>query len=358
MEAIEHLSYIAQKPLSQWHDCFPTRRPVGIYNAYVPEEMFHAAGLTPVYIFHQSSDRGHTRTHLPSFVCWPGRSLVDQAVAGDLDGLAGMAFSQSCDTVQALTDIWRKAVPGVPVYHIGMPTHLATPASRPYLIAELNQLRQALGNPSDEALHQAYSVYNQTRELVARLFDRAGDLEPTDLYAVQRAGFLMPKDEYNRWLAALLEELPKTQQSKPRLVLVGPHLGEAMLYQVIEAAGGCVVDDLLDVGHRYFLTQVTMEDSPVVALADRLMATLPTPTKHHPNRRRDEYLIELVGLKRADGVIFARQTFCDPHGFDYANVRPALIRRGIPHLLMDLEQTSQAGQMRTRVQAFLETIGR
>lgn len=357
MNPLERFRDIVQMPLSQWNDRFPNHRPVGIYNAYVPEEMFHAAGLTPLYVFHQSSNRGHARTHLPSFVCWPGRSLVDQAVAGDLDGLAGMAFGQTCDTVQALTDIWRKAMPRVPVYHIGVPANLATQSARDYLITELKHLRQVLGAPSDEALHHSFSVYNRTRELVAQLYDRAAELMPTDLYPSLRAGFLMPKDEYNRLLATLLQQLPATKHSKPRLVLVGPHLSDPVLYQVIESAGGRVVDDLLDIGHRYFATPAAMDGEPVAALADRLLATLPTPTKHHPARRRGDFLVELVGKTRADGVVFARQTFCDPHGFDYAITIAALDRNSIPHLLMELEQTSQVGQMRTRVQAFLETIG-
>ena len=33
--------------------------------AYVPEELFHAAGFTPVFIFHTSDDEGHARAHLP-----------------------------------------------------------------------------------------------------------------------------------------------------------------------------------------------------------------------------------------------------------------------------------------------------
>jgi benzoyl-CoA reductase subunit C len=356
MNSLERFRKVAQTPLSQWNDRFADHRPLGVYNAYVPEEMFHAAGLTPVYLFHRPGDLGHARTHLPSFACWPGRSLVDQALTGDLDGLAGMAFAQTCDVVQALTDIWRKAVPGVPVYHVGMPVNLETIAARRYLVAELSHLRHALGSFSDDALHQACAVYNRTRELVAHLYARAVDLQPTHLYATLRAGFSMPKDEYNELLAQLLDELPANSFSGPRLLLVGPHLADPALYQVIEAAGGRVVDDLLDVGRRYFAGSVATDGDPIAALADRLLAALPTPTKHHPARRRDDHLIKRISHNQVDGVVFARQKFCDPHGFDYANTKSALDRNGIPNLLIELEQTSQAGQMRTRVEAFLETI--
>jgi benzoyl-CoA reductase/2-hydroxyglutaryl-CoA dehydratase subunit BcrC/BadD/HgdB len=83
---------------------------------------------------------------------------------------------------------------------------------------------------------------------------------------------------------------------------------------------------------------------------------LPTPSKYHPSRRRDEFLLDLVTQRQANGVIFARQKFCDPHGFDFARVGAALGERGIAHMLLELEQAPQVGQMRTRIQAFLETV--
>lgn len=356
MLPLERFHHIAHMPLRQWREFFPDHRPLGIYNAYVPEELFHAAGFTPVYLFHRSADRGHTRSHLPAFACWPGRSLMDQALSGDLEGLAGIAFAQTCDMVQALTDIWRRAVPHVPVYHVGVPANLETPAARHYLIAELHHLRETLGGLSDDGLLRARAIYNRTRELVAQLYDRAGDLSPTDLYATLRAGFLTPKEIYNEWLEQLLDELPAAQSQAPSLALVGPHLADPMLYQVIEAAGGRVVHDLLDIGRRYFDSSVVVDGDPIGALAERLLETLPTPTKHHPARRRGSHLIQHVAASQVDAVIFARQKFCDPHGFDYASLKPALDQAGIPHLLVELEQSPQAGQLQTRIEALLETV--
>ncbi len=361
MKSLERFHAIATAPLSQWHELFPHHRPVGIYNAYVPEELFHAAGLTPVYIFHASRDRGHAQSHLPSFACWPSRSLVDQIGAGELQGVAGIAFAQTCDTVQALTDIcrtlWRASTSSPSVYHIGVPTHLDRGVAQGYLVSELRRLRRILGEPSDRALAQACAVYNRTRALIERLYSHAANLPPTDLYAVLRAGLVMPKDEYNPLLADLLDELPSgPTPGRSRLVLVGPHLADPTIYDLIEAADGRVVDDLLDVGHRYYVPPLPHSGDPVRRLADRILATLPTPSKYHPSRRRDEFLIQVVAQRRAHGVIFARQKFCDPHGFDYARLGAALEERGIAHMLLELEQAPQIGQMRTRIQAFLETV--
>lgn len=129
-----------------------------------------------------------------------------------------------------------------------------------------------------------------------------------------------------------------------------------VIYRVIEEAGGSVVDDLLDIGGRYFAGSVSLKDDPVAAMADRLLSLLPTPAKHNPVNRRGKYLIDRVTRHRADGVIFARQKFCDPHGFDYVQLKYALDRAKIPNLLVETEQSTQLGQMRTRIEAFLEMI--
>ena len=98
------------------------------------------------------------------------------------------------------------------------------------------------------------------------------------------------------------------------------------------------------------------DGDPLEALADRLLALVPTPTKHHVQRSRTAHLLLLVKKRHARGVIFARQKFCDPHGFDYALLVRALDGTGVPHLLVELEQASQAGQLRTRVEAFVEML--
>jgi benzoyl-CoA reductase/2-hydroxyglutaryl-CoA dehydratase subunit BcrC/BadD/HgdB len=341
-------------------------KTVGFLTAYVPEELFHAAGLTPVFIFHTPEDEGRARAHLPGFTCWIAGSALDQALAGKLDGLAGMAIAQTCDTIQGLADIWRQNVAHIPLLHFGMPLRLDSPSARQYLLAELRSLRgriQALtGHPiSDDALWQSIAVYNRTR---------APYLAPSDLYALVRAAFRTPKETYNEHMTQLLElplVLPDlgSRGNSPRVLLAGCELADPVLVDAIAEAGGHVVGDILDLGERYFAIDAATgaqpesgppDRDPLQALADRLLALTPTPTKHHLRSDRAAQLVSLVRERNADGVIFARQKFCEPHGFDYVGMAHTLAQAGVPHLLVELEQASQAGQLRTRVEAFIEML--
>jgi benzoyl-CoA reductase subunit C len=343
--------------------------PLGFLTAYVPEEIFHAVGFTPVFIFHNADDRGHARAHLPAFTCWVVGSALDQALAGRLDHLAGMALAKTCDTTQGLADLWPPNVPHIPFFHFGMPLRLDGDLARAYLLAELESLRERIqahtGRPlTDDALRESIALYNCTRALVRCVYTRAADLDPSDLYKLVRAAFQTSKEIYNEHLAGLLEEQPATppeagsQERLPRLLLVGPSLGDPVIFDVFDQANVRVVGDLFDLGERYFATDAAEDGNPLESLADRLLALLPTPTKRHPRRARAAHLLSLVQERDADGVIFARQKFCEPHGFDYVQLVHALDQAGTPHLLVELEQASQAGQLRTRVEAFVEMITR
>lgn len=329
--------------------------PLGFLTAYVPEELFHAAGLTPVFLFHTPDDHGHARAHLPGFTCWVAGSALDQALAGELEGLAGMALAQTCDTMQGLTDLWQRNVPGIPLFHFGMPQRLEGSSTRTYLLAELQSLRervQALtGRPiSDDALWESITLYNCTRAQVRQLYAHAADFAPPDLYALVRAALSSAP-------LPLLSPAPlPPHPSAPSLILVGPALADPVLFDVIAQAGARVAGDLLDLGERYFAVDAAEEGDPLAALADRLLAPVSTPTKYHPQRPRAAHLLSLVQERSADGVIFARQKFCEPHGFDYVQLAHVLDEAGVPHLLVELEQVSQAGQLRTRVEAFVEMV--
>ncbi len=328
------------------------RPPLGFLTAYVPEELFHAAGFAPIYLFHTPEDRGLARIHLPGFTCWIAGSALDRALAGELDGLAGMALATTCDTTQGLIDLWRRNVPHIPLFHFGMTQRLDGPSARPYLLAELDSLRERVAAQTgrtigDDALRESIALYNHTRAQVRQLYARAADFEPPDLYACVRAALTS---------TPLPLISPAPSPAAPALIIAGPALGDPVLLEILEQAGARVAGDVLDMGERYFMVDAAEDGDPLAALADRLLALVPTPTKHHSRRSRAAHLLALVEERGAQGVIFARQKFCDPHGFDYVQMAHALEGAGVPHLLIELEQASQAGQLRTRVEAFVEMV--
>jgi len=355
----------ARVPLANWPENYPDHQAVGYTCTYVPEEIIHAAGFVPVRIRTTPQVPSHADAHLQSYTCALCRSALDQLLRGELHFLAGMVFAHTCDTMQALADLWAiNTRPGNGWVETAMvPTNLISPNASPYLIAELQRFRASLaahsGQPiSDEALKASIALYNEKRRLLERLHVLRDRLAAAEFYAVVDAGTKMPPESYVPALAELVEQLDdsSSRPDSPRVMLVGAVLDDATLLDVLDELGARVADDDLCTGTRSFAGRVAEEGEPINALADRILSRPPCPAKYQPDAPRGAYLRRKVEEARADGVIFVLPKFCDPHAFDYVLVKPDLEAAGVPILHLETEQTPAAGQMRTRVQAFLEML--
>lgn len=112
-------------------------------------------------------------------------------------------MGQTCDTMQGLTDVWRRNLQHISLFHFEMPLRLDGSSARAYLLAELRSLHARLeahvGRPiSRDSLHESVTLYNRTRALVRRLYAHAADFTPSDLYDLVKAAFQMPKEAYNQ----------------------------------------------------------------------------------------------------------------------------------------------------------------
>lgn len=360
----------ARAPMHQWPNQYPDHRAMGYLCSYVPEEMIHAAGFVPVRLRGTTAPLRRVDAHLQSFTCALCRSTLDQVLGGDLDFLAGTVFAHTCDAMQAQADLWwmntgAKAF----VDTLMQPANLGSPSAHPYLVAELNRFRRRLAEfadrpITDEDLRAGIALYDETRQLVRRLQELRGRLRAVDFFAVLDAAQTMPREVFNPLLANLLAELQNTEShrpasnaTRPNLFLVGAVLDEPRLVDLIEELGARVAGDDLCSGSRHFHELVGTDGDPIANLADYYLRRPPCPTKFHPKHDPGQYLLEQLQQVNADGAIFALEKFCEPHAFDYALVHPALDQAGLPHLLLEMEQTPSLEALRTRLQAFIEILG-
>lgn len=354
-------------PLDQWPKRYPGFRAVGTLCSYVPGEMLHAAGLTPVRLRSTAQPIRRADAHLQSFTCALCRSTLDQALGGELSFLAGAVLAHTCDAMQALSDLWRINTPADRLVEtIMVPTRLEGPAALPYLEAELQHLRAGLAQFTDDELRASIALYDETRRLVQALGRHRERLTAAEFFAVLDAAQVMPPEYFQPLARALLSELETSQASEahaaqpsgPRLFLVGAVLDEPRLLDLIDASGAVVAGDDLCTGSRPFQGQVGVgtEASPLRTLAGYLLGRTPCPTKFHPAHDPGLHLVDQAAAAGAVGVLFVVSKFCEPHAFDYGLARPALERAGVPHLVLEMEQTPSLEGLRTRLQAFVEIL--
>jgi bzd-type benzoyl-CoA reductase N subunit len=362
--ALSKLLDTARAPLSDWPAQYPGHRAMGYLCSYVSEEIIHAAGYAPLRLRGTSAPLQHVDAHLQSFACALCRSTVDQVLGGDLDFLAGTIFAHTCDTMQAQADLWRMNTgESCLVDTVMQPANLGAAPARPYLIAELSRFRERLasfsGQPiTEEALWASIALYDESRRLVERLQETRARLSAPQFYAILDAAQVMPRELFNPLLANVLDGLRDApiDAGGPRLFLVGAVLDEPRVLDLIEETGAHVVGDDLCSGSRHFCGRVGTGGDAMSDLADYYLRRPPCPTKYHPGHVPGRYVLEQARLAEADGVVFVLEKFCEPHAFDYALVQPELDDAGLPHLLLEMEQTPSLEALRTRLQAFVEML--
>lgn len=370
VQSLDILIDAARAPIREWPSRYPNYPAIGYLCSYVPEELIHAAGFTPIRIRGTTASLRQVDAHLQSFTCALCRSTLDQVLLGDLSFLSGMVFAHTCDAMQAQADLWRINTP--PTHFVDtvmQPANLGTPAAHDYLLNELYRFRERLasfrGQPvHDEDLSASIALYDETRELVAQLQSFRDQLGTSAFFAVLDAAQVMPREVFNPLLRELLSRLSDVAKDPsrrslaggPRLFLAGAVLDEPRLLTLIEEVGGQVSGDDLCSGSRHFLDQVGAEGDALANLTAYFLRRPPCPTKLAPGHDPGGYLLELVRRACADGVVFALEKFCEPHAFDHALVRPVLDEAGVPHLLLEMEQTPSLEALRTRLQAFIEIL--
>jgi benzoyl-CoA reductase/2-hydroxyglutaryl-CoA dehydratase subunit BcrC/BadD/HgdB len=256
------------------------------------------------------------------------------------------------------------AEPRFPVVNLSLPTVLSGSGAREYLISELqalaNTLASRLGSAvTENTLRASIACYNQQRHLLSRVDRQRGRLTAKQWWSLTAAGMLIPVEEHIALLESVLADLEgsaATEGAGPRLVVVGAVLDEPVALELIDELGGRVVADDLCTGSRYFDRLVDESAAPYEALAGRYLQRAPCPVKHAAAQSRAQRLLAMCEDASAQGVVFVLPKFCEPHAFDYVPLTDMLDEAGVPHLLIETDVSTPVGQLRTRLQAFMEML--
>jgi len=346
---------------------------VGYFCSAMPEEVITAAGLLPFRMRATGSTGTElSDTYFSSINCSFPRHCFNIALQGGFDFLDGVICMNSCDNVRRIYDNWKRQLPTTLVHIMSLPRKTGEPQVE-WFHDEVANLKRLLEKHfdieiTDERLWDAIKLHNETRRLQRKLYDlRKADNPPitgTEALAVTVAGTAMPKERYNQLLRELLDELSESVGNadyRARLLLMGGILDDPAYVKVIESQGGLVVTDSLCFGSRLLWNDIDEGASdPIAALAQYYVADRPScPRMFGDYERRIGLVRDMIRDFKVDGVILERLAFCDHWGFEQFTIENDLKDDNVPCLIMDREYImSGVGQLRTRVQAFLETMGR
>ncbi len=355
--------------VKEWKDA--GKRVVGLACGYLPEELIYAASLLPYRV----ECRGCTETNLADiymhrFNCTYARCILQAGLAGEYNFLDGFCFLNGCEQIRRLYEIWDKHVGTDYLYMVTVP-HSIYDGGFKWYEEEIDNFREHLRcnfgkRLSDESLSNAIKVYNESRELIEKLYElRKAENVPisgADAMRLVLSAFHMPRDKYNQLLRDALAEIEQSKnnvQYKARLMVGGSAMDDPQLLEIIEDLGGVVVTDSLCYGSRHFLNPVEENGDPMQALAKRYYYHNPCPRMIGEYDKRLKFHEEMARGADVDGIILQKIVFCDSHGTDNVMLTEDLEAMGIPVLTLEREyMLSDIGRFRTRIEAFMERIAR
>jgi benzoyl-CoA reductase subunit C len=353
---------------------------IGYVCSFVPLEIISASGCIPFRVrgnVHEPITKGDT--FLETIVCPYYRSIFDLSVKGKYDFLSGLVIPHGCDSMVRSFSTWSYALPYSYFHFVNIPTVCAE-SSFEFFNAEINTFRKSLERFSgktitDADLKEAIRVHNESRDRVRALYEfRKADpplVSGTELTKVLTVGSSLPIAEANRLFDQVLAEIGRREKSHlkkgPRIFIDGACLDNIELIKLVEELGGNVVADTICNGARDHFPKTDAGGDPVDALSRRYLGKINCPKTYRENRTgtfegdiasRFDDIGAYTKEFKAEGAILYIYKYCDPFGFEVPARKAYYESIHVPLLcLEDVYSAGTMGQLRTRIQAFLEMIG-
>jgi len=371
-KALSRLIEIANDPYGCLAELREKKRIIGSTLADVPEELIHAAGLHPFLILGTNNPLRHSSALLPDNACSLARSNLELVIGYQAAFFDGFVLAQVCDTTQHLCDIWKRKFPDHYFENFLAPRQVARASACAWYAEECRRMRSALERYTgqkitDEALWESFRLYNENRALLRRLYaikqQAPGLMTNREFFDMVKACFCMDKAEHNRLLQEVVDwaERDKArfadQQGYFKVIMAGIVVEPPIIYDMIDQIKGNIIADTLCTASRYIYHDIELGSDPAEALADRhLCKPLFSPINADPERIYSD-LLALYREAGAEAIFYCHIKYCESQDYDLPDIRARMREQGIPFLELETEyQTTRLSQMRTRVQAFCESM--
>ena len=359
----------------QWKSEDASRILIGYLPIYFPRELVYAANGLAVGIM-GTGDRLQIikgDAYYQSYICHMPRGVIELALNGNLDHFDGFIFPSICDVIRNLSGMFQLLGKGKFVKYLDYPQNFEQHIGGMFYRNELQHVVDHIYKINKikittEKLNEAIHFFNRNRKLIEQIYDIRQEfpwrLSAEDLYYILRAGLTIQVKEHNKMLESALEFLQNDigeAMDKIKVIVSGafceqPPIG---LIRTIEMAGCYVIDDDLMLGSRWIEGEIDEDsDDPLNVLVDAYLtrSTFSSVVYDVENPRGDR-LVDLIKKRKADGVIFAAPSFCDPALLDRPTLEKACDNAGIRHINFQYhENTGQFKVIKEQVGAFSDSI--
>lgn len=318
--------------------------------------------------------------YMSNYTCEYARALLERAIEGGykfLDALIGVdACSMMNRSMEHFEILQVNDKPNFFVTHTDMPFKITDYTVEGYRkqmrIRVLDRLTEVFGvDTSDAAIRKAVEEHNEVCRIIQEIREMRKAENPVitgyEFHVLNLVTYVCPKSQILPYLQETLEELKKRKPDKvspfrARVAIVGSEIDDPNLTKLIEGCGALVVSDRYCFGSTPGREVIELRDDEdaLTQICRHYMevsecARYIADEKVLQRRETSDRLAKEFG---AEGIIYEQMKYCDYWGFERALVSHIMHDEyGWPVLSIDrLYNNGNSGQLRTRVQAFVESL--
>jgi len=335
----------------------------------LPREVCEAGRVLPFRLRGNSNpDTSTADSYLSRFNCSLCRSTLELILRGGYDFLDGFIRVRGCDHWMGTFDEILHARKAKFMHYFKVP-HLVNEDTLSLFVSEIKDLKEFLEKKfgveitEDKVVDQIKlqdRINEKLRDFAKKRFKepRFYGSEAIALYVARES---LPSTIFEQMLSKVLDEGRKIDY-RARFVLAGGPLDEIDILRRIEEMGALIVAETTCYGCGAFWNMRAYDGGDVYDfLAKKYLENLKICARMFGEYGfRKNFVKQMFEASEADGVIITYNKFCDLFGIESAKLRMDLEKEGIPVLVLEKEYASLAdiGRMKTRVQAFMERVGR
>ena len=318
--------------------------------------------------------------YMSNYTCEYARALLERAIEGGYQFLNALIGVDACSMMNRSMEHFEilkvNEDPKFFVTHTDMPFKITDYTIEGYRrqmrVRVLDRLTEVFGvDTSDAAIRKAVEEHNKVCSIISEISEMRKQLNPVitgyEFHVLNLVTYVCPKSEILPYLEETLEEL-KTREPdaknpfRARVAIVGSEIDDPSLTKLIEGCGALVVSDRYCFGSTpgREVIELNDEEDALTQICRHYMevsecARYISDEKVLQRRETSDRLAKEFG---AEGIIYEQMKYCDYWGFERALVSHIMHDEyGWPVLSVDrLYNNGNSGQLRTRVQAFVESL--
>ncbi|MEN1760558.1 double-cubane-cluster-containing anaerobic reductase [Anoxynatronum sibiricum] len=375
MEKIEELRGVNSVKIKEASEA--GRKIVGMYCVFSPQEIALAAGAIPVSLCGTSNDPVEAaEKELPRNLCPLIKSSYGFAIT---DKCPYFYFSDillaetTCDGKKKMYELMGKLKP---MHLMNLPQTADGEENLALWKNEMVRFKSYLENTlkveiTEDKLKEAIKLVNREREAMKRLHQlnahKPAPLTGMDMMKAQWIkGFNVNKEDGIEMVEQLIREVEENLdalkaamgQEGPRILLTGVPvgIGSDKVIRLIEEGGGRVVALENCTGYKGLDVLVDETKEPLQALAEKYLST--PCSCMYDNQGRLDLIARMAAEYQVDGVLDLTWQACHTYNIESFFVRDFVREElGLPFIQIETDYSeSDAGQLKLRIDAFLETI--